>query len=90
MTRKQLLPGILALLVVLAEPVLAHTATTSNGMKIEIFLITIGVISLGVAAAIYLLRRFESYPGSLPMKKIGIIAGITIAINAVIFGIIYL
>lgn len=83
----------LSVLLLLPLVVTAHTdnqTSTEPGFGLTAYLIVLAIISGVVASGLMLLRRFESRPGSLPIKKLSIAAGLTIAVNAIFIAVLYL
>ncbi|MHA2501932.1 MAG: hypothetical protein ACXAE3_03605 [Candidatus Kariarchaeaceae archaeon] len=54
------------------------------------FFLTLGVISLFLALGLYGLSKWQSHPGSLPIKKLGIATALTVLVNAILFAIVYM
>jgi len=73
----------------LVLPVTAHTEQAGSNFTREIFFILVAAVFLVVALALVLVKRSETVPGSLPLKKMSIAAFLTLAVNTMILAIIY-
>lgn len=54
------------------------------------YFVTIGIIIGVLILSLWGVTRFQSYPGSLPIKKLTIAAAITVIVNAILMAIVYL
>lgn len=76
----------------LAVIVSGHTNTVQQDdstVSLSAFLLIILVIAVVVVAFFVFLYKFQTAPGVLPLRKMAIIAALTLVINAIIFGILY-
>lgn len=79
---------VFSIAVLLALPVSANGGPSSPLSLPTFLLILFGVVAV-VSGFLYWLHRTQSQPGTLPIKQLSIAAAATIAINALIFGLLY-
>ena len=63
---------------------------SGESITLRSFFLTLGFITIIIVGFMVFLNRIMSHQEVLRIRKLSIIAGLTIAINAIIFGIFYL
>lgn len=69
--------------------VVAHAEETGPTFDIIDFLLVVLFVSVVVALSLLFLKRFETVPGTFPIRKLAVIALLTIVVNSVVLGYIY-